>query len=425
MATQTIGDEAKSDGIMLMVLGGALCIWLASGQHWLVATETATLIVAGLLLHRHKIAGIYLTLGMVLAMSVYNLSVLLRKGLGIKTAIGLLLFVGLWQCWRKYGRILRNQATWDDPLVPHETLPPDSEESDDTPMISIVLLRRHALPLDEDTLSAAVRRAWSHPQKAGDDEELFAVGEGFLFIVRNGMGLWTVHNRAHPYFDDVEPVIASIPEMRLQKAVRDHGAWLSIDLTAPFDKSLPAESFYPHIFRLLRELADGDTLAIFRPETGQINVWDDEVAAKLCGPEPLQDFTQRSQPPVIHVEDDDPLMVAAVTEARASFPDFRKRWLERDNGERFLVKGPVRSGNRQEYIWFSVTDLSEETAYGTLENEPVDLNGLKLGDPVALDLADLNDWAFLPADGTKPLGFHTVKAVDAVGKRTLEAADGS
>ncbi|BCU76696.1 hypothetical protein llg_14110 [Luteolibacter sp. LG18] len=410
---------------MLMVLGAALCIWLASGQHWLVAAETITLIVAGLLLYRHTIAGIYLTLVVILAMGLYNLSVIFRKGFGIKTAIGLLLFVGIWQCWRKYGRILQKQATWDDPLVPGETPLPDPSESEDKPMISIVLLRRHALPLDQDSLSAVVRRAWSHPRKPADDEELFAVGDGSLFIVRNGAGLWTVHNRAHPYFDDVEQAIASVPEMRLQKAVRDHSAWLAVDLTAPFDKSLSAESFYPHIFRLLRELADEDTLAIFRPETGHINVWDDEVAAKLCGPEPLQDFTQRSQPPVIHVEDDDPLMVAAVAEARASFPDFRKRWLERDDGERFLVKGPVRSGNRQEYIWFSVTDLSEETAYGTLDNEPVDLGGLKLGDPVALDLSDLNDWALLPADGTKPLGLHTVKAVDAAGKRALEAADGS
>ncbi|MGC4012935.1 MAG: DUF2314 domain-containing protein [Luteolibacter sp.] len=292
-------------------------------------------------------------------------------------------------------------------------------------MISVVLLRRKPLELDQEALSLAVHRAWKHPQRKEDGEELFAVGSDPLYIVRNPSALWSVHNRAQPYYDNMEEVVSSIPELRLRKAVRDHRAWLAVDLMSPFDASLPAESFYPHIFRLIRELADEDTLAILRPETGHINVWNHEVAANLSGPEPLEDFANRTDPPVIRVEEDDPLMVSAVAEARASFPMFRNRWLERDEGDRFLVKGPVRHNDRQEFIWLSITDLGDDTAYGKLENEPVDLGGLKLGDAVTLDLSELNDWVLLPADGTEPLGLYTVKAVDAAGKRAIEASEES
>ena len=71
----------------------------------------------------------------------------------------------------------------------------------------------------------------------------------------------------------------------------------------------------PYIFRLIRELSNEDTLVIYRPETGEVNVWDEEVSRSLGSDDPLGSFNEPSNVPVVPVSEDDPRMLAAVAEA--------------------------------------------------------------------------------------------------------------
>ncbi|MGC4012934.1 MAG: hypothetical protein QM755_00230 [Luteolibacter sp.] len=95
--TQTVRDEAKSDGTLFITLGVGLSIWLMWQQAWWLIAETAFLIPIGFLLRKQKIVGIYLALFTFLAIGAYNLTLIVRKGFNIKTAICLLTFVGAWQ----------------------------------------------------------------------------------------------------------------------------------------------------------------------------------------------------------------------------------------------------------------------------------------------------------------------------------------
>lgn len=297
-------------------------------------------------------------------------------------------------------------------------------EVEDKPMISIVLFLRKERALDEPILARIVEEAWGGDYTSGDEaaQDGFVVGSSPFFLVKSKPGMFAVHNFPSPYFDDVDAVADEIGELRLRHAILEHSAWIAVDLLSPDDDSLPRESFYPAIIRLIYELADEDVLLVYRPETGQANLWSDDVLEALLMPSGEDRFNRvQTNVPVIRVEADDAAMAAAVAEARRRWPDFLEALKSRGPGDSFSIKAPVTVGDNTEYIWIEVDGFASDVVFGKLGNEPVALDGLRLGSAVEIPLEDLNDWCY-SKEGGEPVGLFTLAAINEAERRFQDRA---
>lgn len=321
-----------------------------------------------------------------------------------------LCFVGsfyfMWAIWKYFApaQIAADEST--------ASVTDEGSGEDKKPMISLVLFLREPRYLEAPVLAQIVSAAWGGEYSSGDSAEdesqRFVVGESPLFAVQSPEAFYVVHNHDRQYFDDTAAAAEDTNELRLRKAIEDHQAWLAVDLISLHDENAAPESVYPHIAKLIAELAGDDCLAIYQPQTGKINVWDAALEEKLRGPNALEEFAVPTHLPVIRVDDDDPRMLAAVTEARSRWPEFVSAFKQRA-GQNFAVKAPVTVGENTEFIWISVDGLEPEYIHGTLDNDPVDLGDLKHGSRVEVAVKDLNDWAFLQND--EPVGLFTVKVL--------------
>jgi uncharacterized protein YegJ (DUF2314 family) len=300
-------------------------------------------------------------------------------------------------------------------IVWKDFAPGKEDDSEDNPMISLVLLLREPRYLESVVLKQIVSAAWGGDYcKSEDEAEEFVVGESPLFLIHSKDGIFTVNNFDQGYFSDLPAVLEDVHELRLRKALEEHKAWLSVDLMKGLGETSAPETYYPKIARLIAELGGPDCLAIFHPHSGKINVWNAELEEKLRGPNPLEEFSIPTNVPVVHIEDDDPRMLAAVEEARARWPEFVEAFKARA-GENFAIKAPITVEDSTEFIWIEVDGLEPEYIHGKLANDPVDLGDLKLGDRVEVPLKDLNDWAFFRDE--KPFGLFTVKVLTEARKK--------
>ncbi|MBL9157100.1 MAG: DUF2314 domain-containing protein [Verrucomicrobiales bacterium] len=318
-----------------------------------------------------------------------------------------------WLAWRLFAALRRWHQMEDEGA---ET---DEGTEEDKPMISIVLFLRRERPLDEPILARIVEEAWGGNYTSGDEDaqDGFVVGSSPFFLVKSKLGMFAVHNFPSPYFDDVDAVADEIGELRLRHAILEHSAWIAVDLLSPDDDSLPRESFYPAIIRLIYELADEDVLLVYRPETGQANLWSDDVLEALLMPSGEDRFNRvQTNVPVIRVEADDAAMAAAVGEARRRWPEFLEALKTRGPGDSFSIKAPVTVGENTEFIWIEVDGFASDVIFGKLGNEPVALAGMKLGSRVEIPLEDLNDWCYA-RDGGEPVGLFTLAAINEAERR--------
>jgi uncharacterized protein YegJ (DUF2314 family) len=284
-----------------------------------------------------------------------------------------------------------------------------TSRSCDKPLTSLVLLLRRARGLNRKMLAESAAAAWGTQFSEDDDAQNFVVGESPIFLIKNDRATFMVHNHNTPYFDDTEKAAEEINELRVGNAIREHNAWVAVDLMDGGGRfPSPAEA-YPEIARLVAELSGPDCTAIFCPETSAINVYDDTLEEKLRGPDPLSAVREPSYAPIVSISDDDPRMKAAVEEARQRWPDFVEAFQRRQDGQHFAVKAPVTKGGQTEFIWLSVTRIEGNNIHGNLDNDPMNPD-LKSGDPVTVPFKDLNDWAY--SEGEKVVGPFTLKVLE-------------
>ena len=342
------------------------------------------------------------TIVLALLLAVQASMLLVTKGPNL-LRIGIILAAlsGSWQIWKEF--------------APEQI---DKDENKRRPLISFVLLLREPRYLETTILAQILSSAWGGDYSSEDKGKTgeFVVGESPLFMIKSPKALFILNNFARPYFDESPAAVATeVNELRLRKAVEEHKAWLSVDLMHTFDPQAAPETTYPQIAKLIAELAAPDCLAIYNPQTHKINVWDSSLEEKLRGPNPLQDFSRPAFVPVMEVENEDPRMEAAVAEARARWPEFVQAFNQGD-GQLFSIKAPVTVDDCTEFIWVKVAGLEPEYIHGTLGNEPVDLQGLKMDDPIEIPLKDLNDWAFIR--NGEPVGLFTTKAIAQINKES-------
>ena len=111
-------------------------------------------------------------------------------------------------------------------------------------------------------------------------------------------------------------------------------------------------------------------------------------------------------------------MQAAVEEARRRWPEFVTAFETRGPGQG-SVKCPITAGGNTEFIWIEVTAIENDTIYGTLANDPMDLGSLRLGSRVKASAGELNDWIYFDEADSMHGGF-TIKVVEEISKERAE-----
>jgi uncharacterized protein YegJ (DUF2314 family) len=197
------------------------------------------------------------------------------------------------------------------------------------------------------------------------------------------------------------------PELRLRKALGEHDAVLQLVIEGAATDAAEAGRR-----RLLARLA-----AALWHEDFLVFSWHCNLTLLPAGVDvPAQ---LRADDPVAAMLDDPVVPVLVPTDAgamAAATERARREWVtakrHHEGGGELAVKlpFPTRSGGT-EHIWVSVTRIDGEVVHGTLGNEPAQIEGKKLGDPVSGKVGELSDWLFF-RDGTMVGGF-TVEVLNA------------
>ncbi|HKN76729.1 MAG TPA: DUF2314 domain-containing protein [Candidatus Acidoferrum sp.] len=274
--------------------------------------------------------------------------------------------------------------------------------------ISVVLLLNEPAAITEEVLRQAAAHAWGREFDPARNE----------FIVLNGpLGILTFEGRMihlirvpKPYFDDPEGAARAAKELRLQKAIRDQTAWMSLDLLQPQNPAGPEkDECYRQICSLAAQLVDDSCLAVYIPQTGDIRVYDSALREALASNNPLKQIKHAEYVPVVPIEGTDAALEKAVAEARRRWPEFVQAFNTRKKGQRFSVKAKFSDGQNTEWMWVIVSEIRGDTVAGELGNEPVGVKGLHEGAPVKVPAAELGDWIY--GDKKQMVGGFSVKVL--------------
>src|SRR6266850_364234 len=117
-----------------------------------------------------------------------------------------------------------------------------SRQSEDRPMISLVLLLAEPRYLDERALGKLVEKAWGVAMDDSRDALHFVAGHSPALMIRANGRTFMVNNLNVPYFDEPQKAAEEMRELRLRKIVAEHMAWLSVHLLASDNNDSPAQS---------------------------------------------------------------------------------------------------------------------------------------------------------------------------------------
>jgi len=263
------------------------------------------------------------------------------------------------------------------------------------------------MPLPDEALRAAVSRAWGRDVREDLNEHI--VNSPPICLVKfDGMVL-LLSNVGKPYCPAqyLEQALSEFPEMRQKKIVKEHRAFLAIDLQYPkAPRKSVKDDCYQRMCRLAAEFVDENCMGVFLPETGHMRPYDDDIIDALKSGRPLRELERWGKPPVMSIDDDDPRLRAGVEEAKRRWPEFVQAFEHRSPDQIFSVKAPFSDGDQKEWMWVIVSSIQMEMVEGFLGNAPIDVRNVRELDPVTLALSDVTDWAY--HDGTKLVGGFTM-----------------
>jgi uncharacterized protein YegJ (DUF2314 family) len=337
-------------------------------------------------------------------------------------------------------------------------------EDDGTAPVSLVLLLSEPRFLDEFVLDRQARRALKLDDAIGLDDDRLVIGDSPTFLVCGDRFTFLVNNYAEPYVENLDAVGEQIEDMRLRKAVRDHRAWISVDLvsvefvrggqsdeqetsdddtgddifaektgTEQRESTLygtlsrkdsgdihPAEldEAYQWMGRLIAELADSDCLAIFSPTTDQLNIYDAALEDQLRSKHPLDVFAEPTFLPVVEIDQQAASVQLAIAEAQRRWPEFERAFGCRKREQFFAVKAPFCQNDVTEFMWLIVTAIEHNVIYGRLDNDPVGVSRLRHGDVVRVSVDHVNDWLFHSSD--RLVGGFTLDAARGRHRKSFE-----
>ncbi len=151
------------------------------------------------------------------------------------------------------------------------------------PPTSLVLLSAAPHPLSRELVATAIRHAWG-VEALSDDETaeshwVFGQTEQLCTVSFKGT-LFTIVSLAEPYKQDRDWYVGDDTPPELLSAWQKHRAWISIDLAFP-GPLMELTAALDLIGKLAAELAGEDVLAVVRPATRHVIVFDEEVRRLL------------------------------------------------------------------------------------------------------------------------------------------------
>ena len=258
------------------------------------------------------------------------------------------------------------------------------------------------------------------PKTARDNYVFQTAPTAFLIKIADDLVLveFMRESRADP-----DGLADQIDEGRLRHAVRIHRTMLDVRgaLRPADDNALAAQ------LRLVAKvtaalLDDRNSLAISFSLEPRLFVVDSLTRDALRAENPVKAMIEGGEhPPVVPIAADDPLMLAAIAEARRRWPEFVSTFAAAGkpsaDARKFSVKFAAREGEIVEHLWLTVTEIDGDKVRGTVGNRPVQVKGFELDKAVEIRAADVEDW--LCFGDAKVDGGFTVKVVS---KRMEEAA---
>jgi uncharacterized protein YegJ (DUF2314 family) len=306
-------------------------------------------------------------------------------------------------------------------------IPSEQGEEDETRLISFVALLAEPVQLEAHTVARLASEAWkaelSVEEETGADG--FVVGTPVTLFIRYRNRMFFVNMFDRPYVEDVDEIASQISDIRLSGLFAKHKAWISCDATGVTPETPDSEirEAYRLCGWLMSKLVDSNTLALLIPDQERIYPSGEKLEELLKSDDPFAAVTEENYAPVVAVDGEDPRMQAAVEEARRRWPEFVTAFESRGPGQ-CSVKCPISGGGNTEFIWIEVTAIENETIYGTLANDPMDLGALKLGSRVKATAGEINDWIFFDETDSMHGGF-TIKVVEDISKeRASQKSDG-
>lgn len=301
----------------------------------------------------------------------------------------------------------------------------ENGEDDSGPLVSLVHLRSSPRYLESPVLANILSDAWGLEILVGDEEDDeedergdgFVIGTNPIFFVvvkRPVAGALIVHNHDSQYFDDPKAVADEMPNLRFAEIVRNHTAWLSVDLLGSGESADHNEG-YSMIGKALAALDDDSVLAILCPQHHYFNLWSPDLEKTLHSDAPLDAMLEEVKAPVIGVETTS--IEDAIAEARRRWPEFVAAFQGREpDDQRFIVKAPFTGEDDQvEHMWLTVIGLEPEYVHGNLVNDPMYSKTLKNGSQVEVPVAEISDW-MCPGPDDTPIGGFTHQAVMQAGQ---------
>lgn len=262
------------------------------------------------------------------------------------------------------------------------------------PFISVVLHFRKPISLPNETIHAAIRRAWGRDVR--EDLKEFVSEPPFCFVKFEGM-LLMLSNARKPYCSPemLEQALAEFSEVRQREVVREHRGFLAIDLRAPKDPGKTGKmECYRRMCRLAAEFVDYNCMGVYLPEIGHMRPYDVDIISALRSENPVEEIQEWGQPPVMLIEDDDPRLKAAVAEARERWPEFVQAFEKRQPSQTFAVKALFTDGEQGEWMWINISSIKDGTIEGRVENKPASVHNVREGDQVSVKASEIGDWAY-------------------------------
>jgi uncharacterized protein YegJ (DUF2314 family) len=278
-----------------------------------------------------------------------------------------------------------------------------------SPLISVVLHFRRPMNLSDEAIHSAIEHAWKRDIRE-DLNEHVVNKPPICFVKFDGMMvmLSSVHKPYCPV-ENLDQALAEFPEMRQKKIIREHRAFLAIDLLYPENptKTMKQEC-YRRMCLLAADFVDDNCMGIYLPEIGHMRPFDADVISALRSDKPLEEIQKWGEGPVMMIEEDDPRLMGLVAEARRRWPEFVQAFQRQHPNQSFSVKALFTDGDHGEWMWIVVSSINGEMIEGTLGNEPVEVKNIREGDRVKVRASEIGDWGY--RDGNQLVGCFTLTA---------------
>lgn len=143
-----------------------------------------------------------------------------------------------------------------------------------------------------------------------------------------------------------------------------------------------------------------------------ITILISSLVLAACNPKKSGNETikREGQPDYIHVADEDPEMDKAIQTARDSVDTFITALKAPVAGQsNFTVKKPFKDGEMVEHIWLSNATFDGTQFSGRVDNEPVDVKNVKMGQTATAAKDEISDWFYI--ENGKLVGGYTMRVL--------------